>query len=271
MRRILLIIVILGLAACTGGTAPVVETTEVRGEKPGVALPSTILVELDYERFQLLFDCERGEVHRFTYRLDRDNGTLDRHDNYQIDRSLPEGCKGQHSTIPYSQIDDRFDRGHLVPVNHFDDSRQAMNAANLMSNLVPQYKPHNTGVWKRTENLTECYREPAQLTVIGGVVYGDSEADANNDYFVESHGVRTPEFFWRVLYTTDPLTGEAMAIAWWIPHFNYKGDHLNEYVVSIREVEQLLGPNEPIINVPNELKDSKPAESWRAPADCARG
>ena len=224
------------------------------------------LVELDYGRFQILYDCQLGEPHRFTYTVGEDKSAIPRVKNFRVDRSLLEGCKGQHSAETYS-IPPGFDRGHLAPSNHFDDSIQGMNASNLMTNIVPQLSSHNRITWYRTETLTECYRDIKPVKVIGGVVFGDMPEDLANDHFVKSHGIATPEAFWKVLVTTDE-SDQPTVIAWWIPHEGGLGANLDPFVRTVREIEVLLGPYEDQIDIPDELKDIKPSRSWELPMGC---
>lgn len=54
-----------------------------------------------------------------------------------------------------------------------------------------------------------CYRDIDELLVMGGVIWG---SNAKDDYFVASHGVRTPDYFWKVIIRD---TGQdERAIAW---------------------------------------------------------
>src|SRR5690606_9404644 len=213
---------------------------EVRHEAE--APPATAhLIELRYSRFTIWYDCERGEPRRFAYRLDRDIGTLARQDDFRPDRSLPTGCKGQHSDKSYNQVP-RFHRGHLVPVNHLDEDPVAMSESNLMTNIVTQLAEHNSHTWGRTEQLIDCMRDIRPVEVIGGVVYGDSPENQANDFFVDSHGIRTPEAFWKVLITTDPATEQPRIISWWIPHQNGFGARLDGHVRTVRQLAQLFGP-----------------------------
>ncbi len=143
-----------------------------------------------------------------------------------------------------------------------------MNASNLMTNIVPQLATHNSYTWYRTETLTECLRDIRPVTVIGGVVFGSSSRDLENDNFVGSHGIATPEAFWKVLLTED-TSGHPQIIAWWTPHEDGLGTNLDRPVRTVHEIETLLGPYEQPIDVPVELKDARPTRSWPLPAGCS--
>ncbi|WP_263138690.1 DNA/RNA non-specific endonuclease [Pseudomonas sp. RIT-PI-AD] len=265
MRQSLVALLILLLSACT--QVP----TQTPSRPQGILyVPPLTLTLIDYGRFSLLYDCERGEAHRFQYRLDADHGTLKRPNAFTLDKAFPAGCAQQLTSQRYNKVHAGFDVGHLAPINQFDDDLPTMLETNHMPNLVPQLSQHNRRTWYATELIAECYRDIRPLEVIGGVVYGDSDADRANDYFVESHGIRTPEFFWRVILTTDPLDEHPKIIAWYIPHREGLGTDIDPYLVSVHQLERLLGPDEPSIEVPELLKDDKAAFSWPLPQSCNR-
>lgn len=256
--RLLFLLFLLTLTSC----AP-------RLPSPPAPSPAfTALTLLDQGRFQLWYDCQRGEPHRFAFTLGRDEGHLPRIDNFRVDRSLPAGCKGQHSAKAYSSPKG-YHRGHLAANNHFDDDRAAMDASNLMSNIVPQLATHNSRTWYQTELLTECYRDRHPVTVIGGVVFGHSGQALDNDHFVASHGIATPEAFWKVLLSEDDQ-GQPQVIGWWIPHEAGLGTDLDPYLRSVHEIEALLGAGEAPIDVPDQVKDLRPVHTWPVTAGCDR-
>ena len=97
--------------------------------------------------------------------------------------------------------------GHQVPANHFDGSQTAISQTNFITNILPQTSSMNQGAWKRTEDIIECLRDKVILEVWGGPIWGDNPAD---DFFVTTHGVTTPDAFWKVVIRTD----NREAIAW---------------------------------------------------------
>ncbi|WP_178106787.1 DNA/RNA non-specific endonuclease [Pseudomonas mangiferae] len=270
MRQSFLALLLLLLAAC--GQVPTQPPPETPRHVPqGIFSPPPVTLTLiDYGRFALLYDCQRGEAHRFTYHLDADHGTLKRPGAFTLDQAFPAGCAQQLTTRRYAQVHPGFDVGHLAPINQFDDDLDTMLETNHMPNLVPQWSQHNRRTWYATELVAECYRDIRPVDVIGGVIYGDEEADRANDFFVDSHGIRTPEYFWRVIRTTDPDSGEETLIAWYLPHRNDLGTDLDPFLISVHELERILGPDEPPIDVPEALKDQRPATSWALPAGCNR-
>jgi endonuclease G len=146
-----------------------------------------------------------------------------------LDPDVPPHCQ-QRSTDSYPKnTQPRFDRGHLVPANHVDNSSNAIRQSNFMTNILPQASNMNRGAWLRTEEIAECYQDIEPVTVIGGAIWGDNP---RND-FVDSHGVATPDAFWKVLIRED------RAIAWLIPNTaEATRKRLDSYLVSISGPDQ---------------------------------
>jgi len=89
-----------------------------------------------------------------------------------------------------------YDRGHQVPANHLDDFQTAIKQTNFMTNILPQTSQMNRGAWKATEEIVECYRDIDELLVLGGTIWGNNPSI---DFFLQSHGVATPDAFWKVI------------------------------------------------------------------------
>lgn len=129
-----------------------------------------------------------------------------------------------------------------------------------MTNILPQTASMNRGAWQHTEMIVECYRDIDELLVLGGALWGN---DTSNDHFVESHGIATPDQFWKVIIRPDRV------IAWLIPNsapIRYKD--LDKYLVSVREIERVTGETIPVDDF---LKDEIPPTSWQIPMGCDRG
>ena len=107
-----------------------------------------------------------------------------------------------------------------------------------MTNILPQAANMNRGAWYRTEKIVECYRDIDELLVLGGVLWGNNPDD---DYFLASHGVVTPDAFWKLI-----LRGKDRVIAWVIPNSQDATQaRLDAYLVSIQELEARLGETSP--------------------------
>lgn len=220
-------------------------------------------VTLDKGGFKLTYDCSNRTALRYEYTLSTDTGSAARPSSFYTDPDLPSGCLQQTTTASYASVKTGYDRGHLVTSNHMDASSTYIKRANYMTNIVPQISSFNQGIWVQAENVAECYRDIAPVTVYGGVTYGDT----SNDYFLSSHGIRTPEYFWKTIITTDPSTGATKAISWYIP--NREGlSTLNSYIVSIAQLETILGASRVGITATAAVKAQKPTTTWALPSGC---
>jgi endonuclease G, mitochondrial len=173
---------------------------------------------------------------------------------------VPKHCQ-QTSTASYKFASERYDRGHLVPANHLDHSKIAMRQSQYMTNILPQAANMNRGAWLRTEEITECYRDIDELLVIGGVIWGH---DATDDYFIKSHGVATPDAFWKLI-----IRGKDRVIAWVVPNTRAATrKQLDSYLVTVEELERRTGESFP--EVPEFARLDKPDASWLVPIGCDR-
>ena len=122
----------------------------------------------------------------------------------------------------------------------------------------------NRGAWLRTEEIIECYRDIDELLVIGGVIWGNNSSD---DYFLQSHGVATPDSFYKVVIRG---TGQSeKAIAWLVPNSqDAKRNNLDSYLVTIDDIERMTGEKIPVADY---AKHDKPSESWLIPKGCNKG
>ena len=248
----LLLIAIAVLTACGGGST----TTSQQSPVPANQLT------IDYGGFKLLYDCDLKSAIRFEYKLGVDTGNFIRPATFNLDTNLSKNCGQQLSTNSYASVVSGWDRGHLVASNHMDYDAAYLLSANYMTNIVPQLSSFNQGLWKETENITECYRDLASVQVIGGVIYSDT----SNDFFVSSHGIKSPDFFWKTLITTNS-TNQIETISWLFPNQNGLAN-LNSFIVSIDELERRIGSDLVGLNLGSAIKMQKASKSWELPKNC---
>lgn len=194
--------------------------------------------------YTLYISClHRGPLYGFMT-LGKDIGDLPRNDEFRFDQAVPPECR-QKLTSAYNRT---YHRGHLFAANHFDNKQQQMDESFYMSNIVPQHNISNTGAWKTTEVITECYREYHHVYLAAGVLYG---SDTSDDYFQSSHGVTTPTAMWKYIQ----LDGDKY-IAWIIPN-NDKAtkESIDKHEVTIEDLQRIT--NIAITNNTDALKRVK--------------
>ena len=247
LRALFLFIHLLLFMICTACTQKTIQPNETVLQKSRY--------QVVYDGFTLWLDCEKHGAVKFQYHATRDTGHLPRSKAFYLDENVPAECQ-QKSAKSYGH---HYDRGHLVPANHLDYSSNAILQSNAMTNILPQTATMNRGAWLATEELIECYRDLSDLLVIGGVIWGDNEQD---DYFVLSHGIRTPDSFWKIVIMQTP----PRVISWIIPNsFSAQRHLLDHYRVSVAEIEKQTGE---MISVDPSLKNELPATSWAIPDNC---
>jgi endonuclease G len=251
-------ILLMLLAACM--TAPISQRAKPTA-RPDGGLSSVRtgenVMKLDYEGFTVWLDCARRGPVKFRYNAQHDGGNQARAENFRLDPNVPKDCQ-QTSAASYRN---GYDRGHQVPANHLDASPVAIRQSNYMTNILPQVAQMNRGAWLLTEEIVECYRDIDELLVIGGVIWGNNTAD---DFFLQSHGVATPDAFWKVIVRGRGQ--DERAIAWIVPNSAQATKrNLDRYLVTVDEIERLTGEKIPVADY---AKHDKPTASWMIPAGC---
>jgi len=196
------------------------------------------LINHEYSHYQLWIDCEENAAIAFEYQIRSDKGNKARYKSFYDDPKLPQKCE-QKSRESYKHFDSEmpsFDRGNLAAANHFDFDKKALKEANYMANVLPQTLQLNRGAWKRTEELIECYRDTFNLSNYGGVVWGE---DSRNDLFMKSHGIRTPDYYWRVIFGVH--NGDEFFSAWLLPNTkDAKSSNLENYQIQLVDLMVLI-------------------------------
>lgn len=197
------------------------------------------LVRRDYKGFTLWLDCKahHGAV-AFKYELGRDKGHFSgKRDRFDYDRKVPTSCQPQswrsYRTTTVNSNDGTWDRGQLVSPNHMDIDRSTMKETYYLTNTLPQSSAFNQvgGAWHRTEMITECYRDISALVVIGGVIWGNQ---TDNDFFTVTHGIKTPDFWWKLIYRKD----KKEYVAWLFPNRrSAQASNMDNFLVSIKRLK----------------------------------
>ncbi|PQJ77424.1 DNA/RNA non-specific endonuclease [Polaribacter glomeratus] len=150
-----------------------------------------------------------------------------------------------------------YDKGHLCPAADRRASEESYNETFYTSNITPQNHGFNAGIWNELEQQTRYWaKKYNRIYVISGGVLVD------NLRTIGSEKVAVPNQFYKILL--DYTAPEIKTIAFLIPHKN-SNQPLQEFVVSIDEIEQLTGidffPNLPD-DLENKLEKSSNYKNW---------
>ncbi len=154
----------------------------------------------------------------------------------RVDNFIPDLAVKTGSATPDDFRRSGYDRGHLVPAADMAFSEEAMAETFFMSNISPQARNFNQGIWRELEELTRNWAQKFnKLYVVTGPVL--SRAPKHR---IGENKVSVPQSYFKVLL--DLSEPELKGIAFILPNrVNY--DPLYEYAVSIDEVEELTGIN----------------------------
>jgi endonuclease G, mitochondrial len=222
--------------------------------------PYTTLFKRQFLLFETWVDCRERLPILFYYRVEKDVGNFQRYSSFYLDPDVPTSCQ-QLTSNAYSGSG--YDRGHMVTANHVDQSLQALKESNYMTNITPQRANMNRGAWLQTEEITECHRDLDTLNIYGGIIMGN---DVTNDIFKYTHGIRTPDFNWKIIENTRTKD----VIAWIIPNSDSATrSNLNQYATTILDIEAKSGF---IFNnfsySQKTIKQSNWQTNWAIPANC---
>ena len=122
-----------------------------------------------------------------------------------------------------------YTRGHLAPAGDMAFNETAMKECFYMSNMAPQIRPFNNGVWKELEELVRdwAYDKGSLLVVSGPIMDGISDKIGDNK-------VGVPKAFFKIL--VDGNDG----IAFNIPH-ERTDERLAKFAMSIDDLERQTG------------------------------
>jgi endonuclease G len=214
---------------------------------------------LQYSHYSLQYDCKEKRADRFTYTLTSTiDGIAKRPQAFNFDPTYKKECQ-QFSNDAYGN---GYDRGHLVTSSHMDMDRKSRLESHYVTNMLPQVGSFNKGIWQATEQISSCIRESRDITVYGGVIFDDP----SNDIFLKSHGVKTPDYWWKVLVTKGQ-DGNTNIISWLFPNQEGLGA-LDQYLVSVAEIESKINDDLGPIPIPAKLKGIRLAKSWGIGKQC---
>ncbi|MCR9228589.1 MAG: DNA/RNA non-specific endonuclease [Flavobacteriaceae bacterium] len=128
-----------------------------------------------------------------------------------------------------------YDRGHLLPAGDRRFSKQAYNETFYTSNISPQDKHFNAGIWNRLEQQVRYWcKKNGELFVVTGGVLEDGLPEIGDE------NVDVPRAYYKIVLTGS--SGNAKVLAFLIPAEERK-EPLQDFLVTIDEVEKRTGIN----------------------------
>ena len=126
-----------------------------------------------------------------------------------------------------------YDRGHMVPAADMAFSEEAMSETFFMSNISPQVRAFNQGIWRELEEYTRDWAyDFKHLYVVSGAIFDKRPNRIGNT------GVSIPKAYYKVLL--DLAEPEKKAIGFLFPN-EVSYERINTFATSIDEIEAKTG------------------------------
>lgn len=126
-----------------------------------------------------------------------------------------------------------YDRGHLVPAGDFKWDSVGMSETFYMSNMSPQIREFNAGIWERVESTVRGWaRRKGQLVVYTGPVLDSIRGR------IGKNQVSVPRAFYKVVYHLDDRN--PAAVAFLVPHAPSQRAP-TDFLVPVDSVEKVTG------------------------------
>ncbi|MEM7645580.1 MAG: DNA/RNA non-specific endonuclease [Pseudomonadota bacterium] len=190
--------------------------------------PSGLCSEhVEYLAFSICYDREHRQAswvkHKIT--LEMIDGKVRRTNDYREDPNLYDPVTGR------DYRGSGFDRGHLAPAADFKLNRQMMSESFYMTNMSPQNPGFNRGIWVSIEKSIRYHvRQWGTAHVITAPVL-----DAGLDQI--KSGVSIPDWYYKIAYYPN----QEVMIAFLIENRRFKGAKIEQFMVTVDEIEQLTG------------------------------
>ncbi len=141
-----------------------------------------------------------------------------------------------------------YDRGHMAPFDSVFSNygEDAVRQTFLMSNICPQVRGFNRGIWKSIEatEVNVWANAYDEIWVICGPILGDRHISK------KGKSVPVPEKFYKIYIDEDKADLRILALVF--PNQKDSDRNLKNYITSVREIEQQTG-----LDFNSELPDSQ--------------
>lgn len=223
--------------------------TEEKIGKINLPLPDDVVIsgnpngELDYlpsakgqvvyHKFYTLSYIEAHEQPEWVaYELTRDHlmtKRVPRSGDFRIDPLV----KTQSAT-KYDYKRSGYDRGHLAPAGDMGFDQKAMSETFFMSNMSPQIRNFNGGIWRELEEQTRDWaKKYKKLYIVTGPLLTEKPID-----FIGKNNVSVPAAYYKVIL--DYTNPEVKGIGFVMPN-EVSSKSIHDFAMSIDNVEQLTG------------------------------
>lgn len=195
-------------------------------------LPTSTGEIVHHKYYSISYKESAEQAEWVAYHMDR---TMLNAENVQRQRDFMEDPLVQSQSAHHRDYSNSgYTRGHMAPAGDMAFDSVAMYESFYMSNMSPQLRQVNNGIWKELEeNIRDWTYKAENLYIITGPILTNPIKTIG-----KSSKVTVPSAFYKVLL--DYTQPEKKGIAFIIPH-EMSERRLQEYMVPIDEVERQTG------------------------------
>ena len=147
----------------------------------------------------------------------------------------PDPMVSTASATHYDYKGSGYTRGHLAPAGDMSFAEDAMKESFYMSNMSPQLRGFNNGVWRELEEQSRDWvYQNGEVYIVSGPIFD------NNPARFKRNKIAVPKAFYKIILDVkDPVR---KGIAFVIPH-EVSVEPLSSYATTIDKVEDITGIN----------------------------
>ncbi len=190
---------------------------------------------VEHEYFSLSYSERDEQPEWVAYKLTEDQLRADnvrRRDYFEEDPAVRTG-----SANYYDYKGSGYSKGHLVPSADRNFSENANYETFFMSNMSPQIRGFNSGIWNELEITARKWTyDHDEVYIVSGPIL----TDRGLDHIGRENEVTVPERYYKIIYDLSESDDPDAAIAFILPN-EVSEKSLSEYVVTIDEIEEATG------------------------------
>ena len=209
-------------------------TTDSPGQIKNLELPAIGSNDqiIKHSRYTLRYREQYEQADWVAYILTEDEASsyLSREGN----KFMPDPLVNTGSATTQDYVRSGYDRGHLAPAGDFNLSTQEKRESFYMSNISPQHRDFNRGIWS---NLEQKFRDWAQrdgkLYIVTGPILkqGLPTIGTYNE-------IAVPEQYYKIALYYD---GNDSRMIGFLMNNEFSNENLKTFVVSVDSIEALTG------------------------------
>lgn len=138
----------------------------------------------------------------------------------------------EHSASLEDYKHPKYDRGHLAPAGDMQYSQEAMEHSFYLSNISPQHRAMNAGIWNDIEKFVRySVNVERELYVITGPIFGETPRT------IGPNKLPIPEAYYKIIYDVTP---PQKMIAFLVPNTR-SNQPIHTFVTTVDAIETRTG------------------------------